>query len=106
MQNETNKNDENFAENNIYNGNKKEPYTRAWFNIGIGLIFVIAGIIRFFKIQAWEANGGTIEMSDLTQRVYKLGGKWAILGIILLPAAFFLYRGITRYKQLKALERL
>jgi hypothetical protein len=106
MQNETDKDGRNFAEDNIYNGNKKEPYTRAWFNIGIGLIFVIAGAIRFFSIQKWEINGGTIEMSDITQWVYKWGGKWGILGLILLPAIYFISRGLIRLKQLKAMEKL
>lgn len=103
MQNET---DKNFAEDHIYSGNKKEPFIRAWFNIGIGLTFVIAGILRFFAIQKWETKGGTIEMDDVTQWVYKLGGKWAILGLIVAVGLFFIYRGYIRIKRLKVLERM
>jgi hypothetical protein len=106
MQNETEKNDKNFAEDHIYSGNKKEPYMRAWFNISIGLIFVVAGALRFFAIQKWETKGGTIDMDDVTQWVYKLGGKWAIFGLILVVGLFFIRRGYIRIKRLKVMERM
>lgn len=106
MQNETDNNDKNFAQDHIYNGNKKEPYTRAWFDIGIGVIFAVAGIVQFFRLQKWEINGGTIEMNDLTQLLYKFGGKWAILGLLLVVALFFIRRGYIRIKQLKVMERM
>ena len=106
MQNQTDKNQENFAEDHIYSVNKKEPYIRAWFNIVIGLIFVVAGTLRFFAIQKWETKGGSIEMDDVTQWVYKFGGKWAILGLILAVGLFFIRRGYIRIKRLKIMERM
>ncbi|MBS0027350.1 hypothetical protein ACTJJ0_12110 [Chitinophaga sp. 22321] len=102
---ETNKNDEHFAEDHIYEGNKREPYSRVIAHALIGLFFAGAGLYQFIRIQQWEVTGGIIEMNKLQQLLYKLVGKWGILAFLLLVAAVFFYKAYARWKRIKMQER-
>ena len=106
MQRETDKNDEHFAGDHIYEGTKKEPYARVIVNGLLGLFFAGAGLYQFIRIQKWEAAGGIIEMNDFQQLLYKLLGKWGILGFLLILGCVFFYKAYARWKRIKIQERL
>jgi hypothetical protein len=98
--------EQHFAGDHIYEGNKKEPYLRAISQLLIGLFFAGAGLFQFFRIQKWEAAGGTIEMNKVQELLYRFAGKWGILAFLLLLGAVFMYRAYARWKRIKAQERL
>ncbi|MGO4293306.1 hypothetical protein [Chitinophaga sp. RAB17] len=106
MKIETEKDDPHFAGDHIYEGNKKEPYSRVIIHLLIGLFFAGAGIYQFIRIQKWEAAGGVIEMNDFQQLLYKHAGKWGILALLLLVGAVFFYKAYARWKRIKMQERL
>lgn len=101
MKTETDKNERHFAEDHVYAGNKKEPYYRVITHALIGLFFAGAGLYQFIRIQKWESTGGTIEMNDFQQFLYKFAGKWGILAFLLVMGAVFFYMAYARWKRIK-----
>ncbi|MGY0037763.1 hypothetical protein [Pedobacter sp. NJ-S-72] len=47
MNNQSYKNDDHFAQDHIYSGNRNEPYIKVISYLVFGLFFVIAGIVNF-----------------------------------------------------------
>ncbi|MCW3464015.1 hypothetical protein [Chitinophaga nivalis] len=106
METETNKNDDYFAEDHLYEGRKKAPYFRMISQGLIGLFFSGAGVYQLIRIQKWEATGGSIKMNDFQQLLYKLVGKWGIFAFLLGLGAVFFYKAYTRWRRIKVQERL
>jgi uncharacterized membrane protein YidH (DUF202 family) len=99
-------NDKHFARDNIYNGNKKEPYIKAIGYIVFGLFFAVVGVINFLKLKNWERTGDNFEMNTATALMYKIGGKWFILVFMLVFAIVLLRKGYMLYNRIKMQRKL
>jgi hypothetical protein len=99
-------NDKHFPQDNIYNGNKNEPYIKAIGYIVFGLFFAIVGIVNFFKLKKWEHTGGDFEMNTATALMYKIGGKWFILTFMLVFAIVLFRKGYLLWNRIKTQRKL
>jgi hypothetical protein len=93
-------NDDNFAEQNIYDGNKSSIYLRPILNVLISVGLMVLALYRFVKIQAFENGEIDITFSRIEGLLYKLGGKYLILAFVAFSAAYFLYKAYHQYKNI------
>lgn len=93
-------NKDNFAEQNIYDGNKANIYLRPIFNAILSAGLLAIGIFRFIEIQAFENGKTDLILSKIEKMLYDMGGKYLILGFILFASIYFLYRAYNQYKNI------
>jgi hypothetical protein len=91
---------DNFARDNMYEGAKWKIYLRPIFYGAIAIALVVMGIYSFVDITNQEADG-VVVLNGKTQMLYNLGGKWAVLGAILLAASIVGYRAFYFYSGIK-----
>jgi phosphatidylglycerophosphate synthase len=106
MDNQSDKNEDHFAQDHIYSGNRKEPYIKAISYLVFGLFFVGAGIVNFLRIRAWEHAGGQFEMNVATELMYKTGGKWLILIFMSALGIIIIRKGYLLWRRIKAQEKI
>jgi hypothetical protein len=92
--------EDNFAERNIYDGNKTSIYLRPIFNVILSIGLVAMGVFRFIEIQAFENGKTDLTLSRIEKMLYDMGGKYLILGFILFASMYFLYRAYNQYKNI------
>jgi hypothetical protein len=91
---------ENFVRDNMYEGAKWKIYGRPIFYGLIGLAVAVMGIYSFVDITKQEATG-VVVLNGKTDLLYNLGGKWLVLGVMLLAAAIIFYRAFYFYNGIK-----
>jgi hypothetical protein len=106
MENETNQKERHFAEDHIYQGNRREPYIKAISYFVFGLFFITVGIVNFLKLKNWEQAGGTYEMNQATELMHKIGGKWFILAFMVVLGIVIGRKGFVLWKRIKTQERI
>jgi hypothetical protein len=92
-----NKENKNFERDNMYQGSKAAIYGRPIIYGVISLALAVMGIYSFFNIVKQEASG-VVKLRGVTQDVYNFGGKWAVLGSILLASIIVGYRAFLFWK--------
>ncbi len=93
-------NKDNFAEQNIYDGNKANIYLRPIFNTILSAGLLAIGIFRFIEIQAFENGKTDISFTRLESLTYHIGGKFLLLAFVLFAALYFLYKAYHQYKNI------
>jgi hypothetical protein len=93
-------NDDNFAEQNIYDGNKSSIYLRPILNTAISISLFAMGLYRFIKIQAFENGEADITFTQLESLIYHIGGKFLLFAFVLFAALYFLYKAYHQYKNI------
>jgi hypothetical protein len=73
-----------------------------WMNIFYGVICVAAGIFLFIALgeegpEDWGRRGGLIKL--VLQLVYKLGGRWLVLGIMILFGCVLFWAAFEQFKK-------
>ena len=106
MDSQRDKNDDHFAQDHIYSGNRKEPYIKAISYLVFGLFFVIAGIVNFLRIKNWEHTGARLEMNTATELMYKAGGKWLILTFMSVLGTVIIRKGYLLWRRIKIQEKI
>ena len=79
---------------------------------GPGLIFALLFGLGMILLSWWrlqylseaELNGGTISMTSIEWGLYKIGGKWAVAGVLFAFGIFFFYAGIKNYRRLEKIK--
>lgn len=95
-----NKEDKNFVRDNLYEGSKAAIYSRPVIYGVIALALTGMGVYTFFDIEKQETLG-MVKLRGLTQGLYELGGKWAVLASILLAAIILGYRAFYFWTGIK-----
>jgi hypothetical protein len=93
-------NEDNFAEQNIYDGNKSSIYLRPILNALVSVGLMVIALYRFFKIKAFENGETEITFSRMEGMLYSLGGKYLILAFVIFASLYFLYRAYHQYKNI------
>jgi hypothetical protein len=90
---------ENFVRNNMYES-KTALYGRPIFYCILTIGLIALGLYQFLEIRTMEA-AGEVKLKGISQTVYNFGGKWAVVGSILLAAFILGYRTINLWKGIK-----
>ena len=61
--------------------------------LALGLMALYGSVDLFVKFTHFETTGGTMRLNRYFILLYKIGGKWLVLGIGLAGGALFLYEG-------------
>jgi hypothetical protein len=91
---------ENFVRDNMYGGSKAALYSKPIFYGILAIALVGLAIYSFIDIQNQEANG-VVKLRGKTQAIYNLGGKWLVVGILLLAASVLGYSALYFWKGIK-----
>lgn len=99
-------NEDNFAEQNIYDGNKSSIYLRPICNAIIAVGLIVIGLYRFIEITAFENGEKDLTLSQIESLLYTIGGKYLILTFIIFPILYFLYRAYHQYKNIMESKKI
>lgn len=67
---------------------------------------LVLGVVVFFWFQSFEEEGGRIRVNALVAVLYHFFGSIGILAVMLLGAAGYGWRAMTKRKQLDQLKRM
>lgn len=94
-----------YADYEYYNKRSRKTGPGLVLAILFGLGMILLGWMRLRYLGEVEQTGDTISMTSLEWGLYKLGGKWAIAGVLFALGLFFFYGGIKNYRRLEKMKQ-
>ena len=75
---------------------KRDP---PWWYFFISLLLLVLAGYSYHYFTDFEATGGTRKINWVVAMAFDFGGKWTVIGFILLMSFFCVYLGIEEIKR-------
>jgi uncharacterized membrane protein YidH (DUF202 family) len=95
-----------YADYEYVNKNSRKTGPGLVFGLLFGLCMWVLAVLRWQGLAAAEETGDTVSLTTLEWGLYKVGGKWAIAGILVAFGFLFIYMGIANYRRLEKMKRM
>ena len=93
-----------YADYEYVNKRSRKTWPGLVFAFLFGLGMLLLGWLRLRYLSEAEMTGATVSLTSIEWGLYKIGGKWAIAGLLFVFGIYFFYAGIQNYRRLEKMK--